>query len=949
MNKNVAIAIVLILMLSMSAAMATAMAQLNTYTSSPSQTNGLWNYPTWPGLTVSPDPVGVGQTVQVIILIELLPPSYGIEAVTGTYGGWKGIVLTVTDPNGTATTMGPYETDVSGTYQLSYTPTKVGTYYFQFTFPGQADDAATARITYGHYVGYFMPSTSPKISLNVQQAPVSGYSEAPIPLPGQWYTYPINAQNRDWNRISGPWLQTGFNATGSFNPYTYAPNSAHIAWKKQYYAMTAGLGGGDYLSLQVPGTENSVNSGVSSPIIMEGRMYYNGPIVPAANGTIQNFWYCADLQTGQVLWQVPGSITCGQIVDWRTQQMHSALPYLWYISTGQYKMWSAVDGELQAEWHNLPSGTAVANSTTVAAVFGGVTFTPTVINHAINVLSGTIVLEKPNPYWIGQNIGGAGGGGALLIYIYGRNTNQPTGWLACWNSTLAIDSIDNNVVDWPPGASQGSFNAGIGYGVNGIGGGPASATYWPAIALQQTIMPLNWEWGIMWNLTVPLVSTNDAQGNNVAAAWSLTGVDTNYAILQTGRSYPNYTGTNYRTLAAINIASQPMTTKLAVSTVISSYGVPYQIGGDYQVPTPATFAWIENYTMPPYSQSAGTATLKNDGNILITDSSLECIWSIDETTGALKWKSTPFANDFIMQSMNVGTVAYGMEYIAAYDGYMHAINTTTGVQMWQTPSQSGGLEMPQPYYPMSGGAVVADHKVYTTTAKSYEQQPLFRGHKLLCYDANTGAPLWNISGQIPVTAIACGYLLGVNAYDGCLYAFHSGPTATTVTAPMTAVTAGSSCVIGGTVTDQTPGSLQGTPAISDDWMSAWMEYMYMDQPYPSHATGVTVSIDAVDPNNNFIHIGTATSDITGAFGYVWTPPDVPGKYTIIATFAGSNSYYSSSGEATAVVSQPVAATAPPAAPVPIDYTMTIIAGVIAIMIVVVIVGVILYLRLGKRP
>ena len=70
------------------------------------------------------------------------------------------------------------------------------------------------------------------------------------------------------------------------------------------------------------------------------------------------------------------------------------------------------------------------------------------------------------------------------------------------------------------------------------------------------------------------------------------------------------------------------------------------------------------------------------------------------------------------------------------------------------------------------GATVADGKVYSTTLKSYEQQPLFRGHVLFMLRCiNTGAELWNISGQIPVAAIADGVLVGVNAYDGCVYAF----------------------------------------------------------------------------------------------------------------------------------------------------------------------------------
>jgi len=120
----------------------------------------------------------------------------------------------------------------------------------------------------------------------------------------------------------------------------------------------------------------------------------------------------------------------------------------------------------------------------------------------------------------------------------------------------------------------------------------------------------------------------------------------------------------------------------------------------------------------------------------------------------------------------------------------------------------------------------------------------------------------------------------------------------------------------------------------------------MDQPYPHSATGVSVSIDAVDPNGNYIHIGNATSDITGAYGYTWTPPNIPGTYTIVATFAGSNSYYSSSGETRTVVSSPAAATPAPQYPVPYDYTMTIIAGVIAIIIAVAIGVIILY---RKKP
>jgi len=157
-------------------------------------------------------------------------------------------------------------------------------------------------------------------------------------------------------------------------------------------------------------------------------------------------------------------------------------------------------------------------------------------------------------------------------------------------------------------------------------------------------------------------------------------------------------------------------------------------------------------------------------------------------------------------------------------------------------------------------------------------------------------------------------------------------------------------VIQGTVMDISAGTKQtqqaadfpgGVPAVSDDSMSAWMEYVYMQKPRPTNATGVSVSIDAIDPNNNFIHIGTATSDMTGLFSYAWLTPNVPGKYTVLATFVGSDSYWPSFTETAMYVQGAPAATPPPTYPVPIDYTMVIIGSAIAIIIVVIIVGILI--------
>jgi outer membrane protein assembly factor BamB len=329
------------------------------------------------------------------------------------------------------------------------------------------------------------------------------------------------------------------------------------------------------------------------------------------------------------------------------------------------------------------------------------------------------------------------------------------------------------------------------------------------------------------------------------------------------------------------------------------------------------------------------------------------IWGFSESTGVLLWTSTPYNNDFSFQSQTSGLCANGIYYNPGYDGYLHAINATTGVQIWDSISRAGGTEMPQPAYPMSGlvaAGAPGNTVIYSSTAKSYEAQPLYRGHCLYAYNGATGAQIWNISGEFSIICVDDGILIGSNKYDNTYYAFGVGPSATTVNAPMTSITAGTSCIIQGTVTDQTTGILKGTPAISDDYMGSWMAYMYMDQAMPTTATGVTVQLAAIDPNGNYVLIGNATSDVSGTYHYTWTPPNIPGTYTILANFGGSNSYCTSSSETALTIASPAAAPASPT-PTPTSvadmYFVPAVAGLFVLIAIVAIVLALLMLR--KRP
>jgi hypothetical protein len=126
-----------------------------------------------------------------------------------------------------------------------------------------------------------------------------------------------------------------------------------------------------------------------------------------------------------------------------------------------------------------------------------------------------------------------------------------------------------------------------------------------------------------------------------------------------------------------------------------------------------------------------------------------------------------------------------------------------------------------------------------------------------------------------------------------------------------------------------------------------MLYVYKQFERPADAVGVEVVISVLDPNNNCYEVGRATSDATGFYSYAFTP-QVPGKYTIYASFDGSKAYYGSSAE-TAINVDSAPAETPPPTPTPAPMTDTYVMGFgIGMIIAIVVVGLLLFLLLRKR-
>jgi hypothetical protein len=290
------------------------------------------------------------------------------------------------------------------------------------------------------------------------------------------------------------------------------------------------------------------------------------------------------------------------------------------------------------------------------------------------------------------------------------------------------------------------------------------------------------------------------------------------------------------------------------------------------------------------------------------------------------------------------------------DGTTRAYSLKDGHQVWASTSFPS-TEYNENAVPMTNSMVLVGGNVYVFAGYSsqYKINPISRSAMLVCINATTGDISWTLNGGLRPSSAADGYIIGTGDYDGNLYCVGKGPTSTAVTAQQQA---GGSVLIQGSILDASPVSSgatlttifpNGVPAVSDADMSVWMDYLHMQNATllnaPPQCTGVAVTLTAVDPNGNAINIGTVTSDGDGHFAYQWTPT-IAGLYKIYATFAGSNSYFTSHGVTSATVASAASPTAAPtSATEPVvsnsDIVTYLAIGVIAIIIAIAIVGVLL--------
>jgi outer membrane protein assembly factor BamB len=930
-KKNTAISIALI------AIMITSVA----FVSMTQTAKGATNYSTYMYVFPGQPAVGVGQQILIEMYLNAYPPT-----ATGSMGDRWTFYLTITSPTGVNETKGPITSDPVGGAYIVYVPLETGVYTIQASFPGATLTGSPGNERSPYVGNTYDASMSPANTFTVQEEPIPNYTETPIP--NDYWTRPVYDTNRGWgNVMMGQWLggtyyENQLRARGI--PNQQGPESSHILWSRSYW--TGGIMGG-YTDT---GYYNGIAyEGFSSPlVVLEGKAYYSVQNPPRYG------YYCIDLYTGETIYYENETLTgvtmptMGQVLNYDSPNQHGGFSYLWRTSGV-----------------TVPAGTTSASTWEMLDAFTGNSICKIANVTEPLILNGQPVYDMisfgPFTFRSQVNTGASGtqfrdsiGSICYLNFVKFGNDSNPNYYMQIWNTTQAIwwrssygiaypatlrdgttnvpntDTSDNAYWFWRPGsATSGMSSTDIGAIYDGRNGytmnisvaslyGPRNAIVNQTASVQD-IVPDEY-------VVVATAGQNDARGNvpGMIRAYSLKEgewgnptIDITFNAPKASDAYPNATNGGGVSLGGVSVND-------------------------------GVFWFVEKITGKIWVYSIATG---------------DELWSYQET------------NQFVFNGLSLN-VHNGKVYTIGSFGIMDCFDATTGEYLWNfTAPLQGNLETQGlEYTPLSlvffiDNNETGRHLVYLhgSTGWAGETSPIRRDGAIFCVDADTGELVWRLTAY-PNTAnnalskviISDDRIMYLDNHDNQIYCLGRGPSATTVSAPQVVPALGSSVTVTGTVTDQSSSgrhningdldfTLKGTPAIGDSYMDAWMEYMFHQRPKPTDATGVAVSLDTIDPNGNFVHIGNTTSDSNGNYGLMFTP-EVPGTYRIIASFEGSAAYGPSSATTyLSIGNGPTPTVAPTQAPASIA-DMYFVPAVIGIVVSIFIVGAILGLLLiRKRP
>jgi hypothetical protein len=865
-----------------------------------------WEIPTYPYITAAPNPVGVGQTVNVFMFLTNY--YYGAQYSTDDlrFHNYK---LTITAPNGEVSTQ-TYDTiiDTTAAQLGTFIPNQVGTYNLTFNYPGETY-TSTRQISTGlgqpagpnPYTNDTFLASSASTTLTVQEEPIPDAITS-YPLPSEYWTRPIYGENTDWWSISSNWLGTGApnyggwsnagNAQGGgaggqqvFPGDAIGSQTSHIMWTNSL--QSGGVVGGNNFDIQgqtfFDGSAYIIR--YDNPIILDGKLYYTEPVSfnsPARYGTFGNpaSGYgptdCVDLRTGEIIWSrtdVPAP-SFGLIMNVQTQNEHGVCPPILIAISGT--TWLGYDAD---------TGNWLFNVTKV----------PTF---------GSARVMGPDGEYLNYVMANAG------------DATNPDWRLGQWNSTkLFLPGATGSPV--MTGVKDGSVST----GTNTLYDWNVSISWRNTMSTAPTIVAAKYGDGILcYNGTLP------SNGENM--------------------NFPTVSQTPY-TYFFVNLDAS----KGAVGSV-SWWKTNNPPANNYTV-VQAGVDWNSRVFLQSLKEGIMWSAYSLDSG--------EHLWT-SEPQAAFDYYGSPNAG------LLSGQIAYGKLYSCAMAGILYCYDMKTGTLLWtygnggEGNSTNSGFAWPYGNIPTFVQAIGND-VVYLITSEHTWTTPIYKGGLARAVNATSGEEIWTVSSvtmEFGSTsyAMADGYNTWFNGYDNKIYVVGRGPSSTAVTASPKVQIQGTSIHIEGTVTDISSGTTQdeqsarfpnGVPVSSDASMKDWMGYVYQQKPQPSSFTGVTVSIAVLDSNNNYRNIGTTTTDATGRYSISWLP-DISGDFTVFASFAGTNGYWPSFAETSFTVDPAAPTPAPTAAPQQSTADLYFVPAIAGLFVAIVIVGALLALLLiRKRP
>ncbi len=871
-------------------------------------------------LSLAPNSIGLGQVSLIAFWCDKLPPT-----ALGEYGDRFTFDVNIIKPDGTNDTILGVVSDPVGAGYTNYVPTETGTYTIQAIMRQDIIDGGASRGLVAPQGPGWWPSGQPLAGFNpigvifesalsdpqtliVTTELMTSYPETPLPT--DYWSRPVYDTNRGWAQVvMGQYLGANeLTAFGNsrYNPYSVGPSSSHVLWTRPFF--NGGIAGG-YSTVNSSSPDNSYYSGQSyesyggPSIILNGKFYY------AVGTNPREGWYCADLYSGETIYyrnntisavsgaggsfsstgSIPsGAPAFGQVLVEDNPNQHGTIGYYWVTSPiGKTNTWEMYDDF---------SGNYICS-------IGNVTWSDTHNGRSVSKgASGTSAV---------------GTDGSILRYNFvnlARAGAAPQWNLQIWNTSQVIMYASYVAHEETSGSnSNWMWRPNLNYTYDGRN-------------------------GLSTNVSIPTLSLSTINVRQVIP-------DDQMVII--------YAGSNNGSLSipgsVVGINLKPG----SVGQVLYSYNftAPANVGDAY--------GQGEQYSN---KNTAYSNVNIQEGIFWYYDAMTRTYSIYNLADGSLAWKA-PKSEQFQFYG-GATAVCYKGKFIdcGGYAGVVRAFDAKTGTSLWNWTAPPVGVdETPYQYSPTSFGFLSGDGQLYLYSSEHSNNNPIRRDAQIWDVNVTDGKLIWmltNWPSSAPI--LADGRLLVVDSHDEQIYCFGRGPSSTTVSAPQIVPPLGSTVQLTGTVTDQSQYGrrninggldvpLKGTPAISDASMDAWMEYMFHQRPMPTNATGVTVSLDTIDPNGNLVHIGESTSDVAGNYGLAYTP-EVPGSYQIIATFKGSNSYGSSFGTTYLTIGAEPTTPAPTATAQAQSLADTYLIPVAAaIIIAIAIATIVIVLALRKRP